>query len=135
MASETIAFPKGLIGFEQAIDFSLNWDQARAPFHMLAAAECSFVLMPICEFAPDFQVVPTAEEEQSLSLEDADELMLFAIVTIPKDPAQMSANLQGPLLINFSKKLGLQVVRPDGELRYPLLEGYKQCLLRERQKC
>jgi flagellar assembly factor FliW len=80
-------------------------------------------------------VVPTAEEEQSLSLEDADELMLFAIVTIPKDPAQMSANLQGPLLINFSKKLGLQVVRPDGELRYPLLEGYKQCLLRERQKC
>jgi flagellar assembly factor FliW len=137
MVSQTIVFPKGLIGFEEVQELDLIWDQRRAPFHMLEAKEgISFILMPICEFIPDFQLGPTKEEAQLLSLEEADELVLFSIVTIPSDPSQMSANLQGPIIVNLSKRLGLQAIRPEEELRYPLLEGYKKNLLKQEcQKC
>ena len=135
MISQPIAFPKGLIGFEEEKEFTLIWDQRRAPFHVLETKEgaLSFIMMPVCEFAPEFQLVPTKEEAQLLSVEESDELVLFAIVTIPSDPSCMSANLQGPVLVNLSKKLGLQTIRPEEELRYPILEGYKQNLL--KQEC
>jgi len=116
--------------------FDLIWDQKRAPFHLLKAKDgaLSFIILPINEFAPEYQLVPTKEEELLLSVEESDELVYFAIVTIPQDPSLMSANLQGPVLINLSKKMGFQAIRPDEELRYPILEGYTR-LMQECQQC
>ncbi len=136
MVAQTISFPKGLIGFKENKMFDLIWDQKRAPFHLLKAKDgaLSFIILPINEFAPEYQLVPTKEEELLLSVEESDELEYFAIVTIPQDPSLMSANLQGPVLINLSKKMGFQAIRPDEELRYPILEGYTR-LMQECQQC
>lgn len=136
MLAQEISFPKGLIGFKDAQEFKLAWDSSQAPFYLLeeVEGELSFILIPPAEFAPEFQISPTEEETRLLDLAPTDELVVFALITIPKDPSQMSANLQGPLLINLSKKIGLQVIRQEEELRYPVLAGYER-QAQERKPC
>ena len=39
-----------------------------------------------------------------------DELLDFVIVTIPEKPSEMTANLQGPVIINIKRKKGKQAI-------------------------
>ena len=138
MAREEIFFPKGLLGFEEHQHFAISWEPQQAPFSILETADGSlhFILVPICEITPEYLFEATEQEAELLEYQESDECVLYAIVTMPSDPAQMTANLQGPVVINLNKKRGLQAIRPEYELRYPVLEGYKQTLaLRERGQC
>lgn len=138
MARAEIYFPKGLLGFEEHHRYTISWEPQKAPFSILEAADGSlhFILVPICEIIPEYLFEATEKEEELLDYQDGDECVLYAIVTLPSEPAQMTANLQGPVVINLSKQRGIQAIRPEYELRYPVLEGYKQTLaLRERGRC
>lgn len=138
MAKVEINFPKGLIGFDEFHDFTLTWEAKRAPFSILEAKDeaLHFILVPICEITPSYVFEATQSEEELLGYQDGDECLLYAIVTLPADPTQMTANLQGPVVLNLTRQRGIQVIRSDEELRYPVLEGYKKTVaLRESGKC
>ena len=138
MVMVEISFPKGLIGFEDYHDFTLTWEAKRAPFSILEAKDepLHFILVPICEITPDYAFEATQSEEELLGYQDGDECLLYAIVTLPSDPTGMTANLQGPVVLNLTRQRGIQVIRSDGELRYPVLEGYRKTVaLREQGKC
>ena len=51
------------------------------------------------------------------------QLLDFVIVTIPEDPSKMTANLQGPVIINIEKKLGKQAISINEkyDVKYPML--------------
>ena len=52
------------------------------------------------------------EELLPIGISDPGKALIFSIVTIPSD-GPMTANLQGPLVINRDNRLGLQAVLTD----------------------
>ncbi len=122
---QKLHFPYGLLGFEGMKDFVLL-DSARPPFYWLQstdAAELAFVLIDPRVFRPGYAPEVDPEELREIGVESPADALDFAIVTIPDDPSGMTANLQGPIIINRARRLGRQAVSLNADLkvRHPIL--------------
>jgi flagellar assembly factor FliW len=64
-------------------------------------------------------------ELEALSVKKPGDCAIYLIVTIPEnEPQKMTANMQGPVLINAEKKIGRQVISINDKhlVRVPILE-------------
>ena len=70
----------------------------------------------------DFSLDISVDHMKKLDTDKVEDLSVRVIVTMAKKLQDVTINLQGPLLINFDKKLGLQFVVADGRYntRHPL---------------
>jgi flagellar assembly factor FliW len=111
---QRITFPGGLFGFESFKDYILL-DAERQPFYWLQSADVeqvAFVLVSPFLFRSDYEVDINDEELKEIGLAGPEKALIFSIVTIPGGGA-MTANLQGPLIINRETRLGKQAVLAD----------------------
>lgn len=112
-----ITMTEGLLGFANITRYVILDHAPGSPFHWLQAVddpEVAFIIIdPLC-FKPDYKVAVAAGELSDLKLERMEDAVVCAIVTVPDDPNEMTANLQGPLVINADKRLAKQVVLYDG---------------------
>ncbi|MCX7788605.1 MAG: flagellar assembly protein FliW [Spirochaetes bacterium] len=123
---QVIQFPYGLIGFEQFKVFALL-DASQQPFYWLQSLdvpEIAFVLINPLVFRPDYTPDVAEEDLEDLQLEKPDDLLVFCIVTIPENQNRMTANLQGPVLINRKKKIGRQSIslNPSWKVKHVILD-------------
>lgn len=123
---EAITFPRGLLGFEDYHEFRLERDLSWEPLAKLQSVQdprISFVIAPPRVFLTDFCVRIDPMEVAELELDGISDAELWSIVTIPEDPRKMSANLQGPIVINRIRGLGKQVVltRSEYSTQHPIL--------------
>jgi flagellar assembly factor FliW len=123
---QKLLFPHGILGFENLKEYVLL-DAAQPPFYWLQSLEVleiAFVLIDPRVFRPDYLLEVAPEELTELGIHSPEEALDFAIVTIPEDPQEMTANLQGPILINRASRLGRQAIstNPRWELRHPILK-------------
>jgi flagellar assembly factor FliW len=112
---QRIKFPQGLLGFESFKDYVLL-DAERQPFYWLQSLDVeqvAFVLINPFLFRPDFEMNIDNEELLPIGITDPGKALIFSIVTIITDGSPMTANLQGPLIINRDNKLGIQAVLTD----------------------
>jgi len=112
---QRIAFPQGLLGFESFRDYVLL-DAERQPFYWLQSLDVeqiAFILINPFLFRPDFEMNIDNEELLPVGITDPGKALIFSIVTIPLDGSPMTANLQGPLVINRDSRLGIQAVLTD----------------------
>ncbi|HAK45259.1 MAG TPA: flagellar assembly protein FliW [Spirochaeta sp.] len=114
---QKIHFPFGIFGFEQFKDFVLL-DAAQQPFYWLQSLdvkETAFVLINPLVFRKDYDLDVLAGdlEEIGLTGTEEDNILMFAIVTVPQNQQKMSANLQGPIIINRDNKQGRQSITLD----------------------
>ena len=112
---QKINFPSGLLGFEALKDYILM-DAERQPFYWLQSLDVeqvAFVLINPFLFRPDYEMNIDNEELLPIGINDSGKALIFSIVTIPPDGSPMTANLQGPLIINRDSHLGLQAVLTD----------------------
>ena len=110
-----ITFPQGLFGFESFKDFVLM-EAEQQPFYWLQSLDVeqiAFVLINPFLFRPDYEMNIDNEELIPIGITDPGKALIFSIVTIPADGSPMTANLQGPLIINRDNKLGLQAILTD----------------------
>jgi len=114
---KVITMTEGLLGFPSLTRFIILDHAPDSPFHYFQAVddpEVTFIIIdPLC-FKPDYKVAIAASELADLKLEKAEDAVVCAIVTVPDDPNEMTANLQGPLIINAEKRLARQVVLYEG---------------------
>ena len=113
--AQKIKFPQGLFGFEQLKDYLLL-DAERQPFYWLQSADVeqvAFVLINPFLFRTDYELNIDNDELRAIGITDPDKALIFAIVTIPGDGGAMTANLQGPLVINRENRMGIQAVLTD----------------------
>ncbi len=63
-------------------------------------------------------------ELQEIEIKGPEDMLVFSIVTIPEDSSRMTANLQGPLLINRRTSVGTPVHQPNPRwgVRHAILE-------------
>jgi flagellar assembly factor FliW len=111
---QKIVFPQGLLGFENNRDYVLL-DAERQPFFWLQSVDeerIAFVLVNPFLFRPDYEVNIPNDELLEIGITSPDKALIFTIVTIPPG-SPMTANLQGPLVINRETKTGKQAILSD----------------------
>ncbi|MDR3201204.1 MAG: flagellar assembly protein FliW [Spirochaetales bacterium] len=123
---QVLSFPHGIIGFEQFKTYALL-DTAQQPFYWLQSldvVEIAFVLISPVVFRPDYTPDVAPEDIEDLSPESPEDLLVFAIVTIPENQNRMTANLQGPLLINRKTRMGRQSIslNPSWQLKHFIMD-------------
>ena len=136
---EVIKFPKGILGFAQLTKYVWINRKESEPFRWLQSVEdpkVAFVLINPLVFFPNYQ--PTVNEKEIEELEYADhrKLQTYVIVTVPSDPSLMSANLQGPLVVNPENSLAKQMVlvnSPYTPRHFVLDELEKQLKAKEKE--
>src|SRR5512134_3410762 len=109
---QKVRFPYGLLGFESLHDYALL-DAEQTPFYWLQSlevVEIAFVLIEPRVFRPDYSPGAPPEDLAEIGIRRPEDALVFAIVTIPADPRLMTANLQGPLLINRESRIGRQCI-------------------------
>ncbi|MBS4021303.1 MAG: flagellar assembly protein FliW [Dethiobacter sp.] len=119
MCEEEKAIPvsmvKALAGFEQTNDYQLKKVPGNHLFFWLESADGpSFILTKPAFFFSDYKVEAKLGDLEDLATR-GEQLEVYAIVTVPEKPVEMTANLMAPILINEEKGLGCQLVLHDSQ--------------------
>jgi flagellar assembly factor FliW len=126
-AEQPFYFPEGLLGFSSHRNFFLvpyrPADGSASPFFVLQAEQddLSLPLISPHYMVPDYKVAPPPELRSVLGAASPAELSVFVIVTLRERVEEITANLQGPILLNPASRLGLQLVVEQYPLRHPLI--------------
>ncbi|MGL4368937.1 MAG: flagellar assembly protein FliW [Spirochaetota bacterium] len=117
---DIIEFSDGILGFDFVKKFVIL-EEKKSPFVWLQACDepdLSFVMISPLEFLDEYSLVISQSDLEDVDAQGPEELAVFAIVTIPShDPSEMTANLQGPVIINAAKKRGKQAISLSDKYR------------------
>jgi flagellar assembly factor FliW len=115
-----IEFPGGLPGFEHLRRFVLVEQAPLAPLVFLQSLETPdlcFPAVPVGAIDPQYELEISREDLEILNLDPSRqpevgrEVVCLAIVAARTGPP--TANLLAPIVINLSRRLGVQAVRAD----------------------
>ena len=137
LEKQIIDFPDGILGFEFIKRFVIIDSTDNSPFKWMQAfsePNLAFVIIMPTDFLNNFELVISEIDLQPMDADNIDELLVFAIVTIPTDPKEMTANLQGPIIINPKKNIGRQAISLSDKYhsRHKILDEMKKAL-REKE--
>jgi flagellar assembly factor FliW len=113
---DILIFPDGPLGFPDCTRFTFIDEERAAPFRMLQSLDnpaLAFVVVDPLMARPDFQFDVTVDDLKLIKADNTDKLLVYAIVTMNRNIHEVTINLQGPLVINPSQKLGHQFVLID----------------------
>lgn len=107
-------FPSGLLGFPDVQDYVILDHTEEGPFKWLQAVDdpaLAFLIVDPLVFVPDYNLEVQETELRDLGLHDADQALVFVIVTVrPGTPPHITANLQGPVVVNLANCWAKQLV-------------------------
>jgi flagellar assembly factor FliW len=121
-----IHFDEGLVGFSECKDFVLMENPGLAPFRLLQSLESPhvgfLVLDPTILVNNYYDRIPRREWE-SVEVNGETKPLAFVIVVIGSTPETSTGNFQAPLLVNYDKMIGKQIILTDSEfsVRHPLV--------------
>ena len=123
---QKIYFPFGILGFEN-LKYYVLLDAVQQPFYWLQSmdvVEIAFVLINPRIFRPDYSLEVNREELEEIGITSDEDILDLTIVTIPENPTDMTANLQGPIIINRNAKIGRQSISTNTtwEVRHRILK-------------
>jgi flagellar assembly factor FliW len=122
-----VDMPEGMLGFTEFKKYVLIQHNQGSPFLWYQAVDepnLAFVIVDPFTFFPDYEVMLSREDLEVLQAAEPGNLAVFAVVVIPENPEDMTANLRGPILINVERKIARQVVLNDERYspHQPILE-------------
>jgi flagellar assembly factor FliW len=122
---QQIVFPFGILGFEQLKKYVLL-DARQQPFYWLQSldvVDVAFVLINPRIFRPDYKLQVDEEELKEIDIQSPEDILDFSIVTIPENASKMTANLQGPIIINRRTRVGRQSIslNPEWKVRHSIM--------------
>ena len=112
---QKVKIPLGLFGFEDFTEYVLL-DAQHEPFLWLQSVdekEIAFIIINPFLFRKDYEVNVTNEELAEIGIKSAESALIFVIVTLPQDGGSMTANLQGPIIINKETMTAMQAILSD----------------------
>ena len=135
---DILEFPEGILGFNDLRRFVLLDDPNDEIFAWLQSCEVAGVAFPVLEpelFAPGYQVALARNDLEALKLKTVEGTRNYAIITIPEDVTQMTANLKAPIIINIAGRIARQCVLQDNNLaiREPIFQKLQQRVVQNPQ--
>ena len=115
--SEIIWMVRSLLGFEDYKRYIIISIKGQEPFKWLQSLDdpnLAFLAIDPLFFMPDYVVEVNPKDIALLGARDVKHIYTLVLVTIPKgQPDKMSANLQGPVIVNSQNMQGAQLVLGD----------------------
>jgi flagellar assembly factor FliW len=112
-----ITFEHGIIAFEgMKRFFIIDNEDENNPLWWLQSVddpEILFVVINPFTFKPDYDFELLPQDAEELEIEKPEDVVVLAIVVVPEDIKQMTANLLAPVIINIRQRKGKQVVLQD----------------------
>jgi flagellar assembly factor FliW len=126
---QAVEFPFGIFGFENLKQYVLL-DAEQQPFYWLQSTDVqdvAFILINPFLFRPDYNIDVPDEDLDEIDITDPRQALVFAIVTIPDNQSKMTANLQGPIIINKDSRKGRQSISSNvkWKVKHLILEELK----------
>ncbi len=112
-AEDTILFEEGLIGFPACKRFLLMENDTLLPFRVLHCVDqrtVGFLVLDPRTIVKNYNNTVPEDLWGSLDIQDKKERLALVISIIGDNIEQSTANLQAPLLINYKKMVGRQVI-------------------------
>lgn len=132
-------FPEGLPAFENVKEFVFLCKPDTRPFffmHALNPPDLAFVCVDPFLICPEYQPKISDSDVKLLHLERPEDAFLASIVTVTKDMRDITANLQGPIVINIRASMGKQVIC-EGQnypVRYRVWDALGRLELQEQKQ-
>lgn len=117
-------FPQGLPGFEELTRYLRCEREGLQPLTLLVALDAEDVTLPLLPssyFLPDYSPLIPAADLELLEVKGQDELELFIVTAFEENGGGVTVNLRAPICFNSRRRLGRQVILPDGS--YPLFRS------------
>jgi flagellar assembly factor FliW len=111
--SEIIEFSDGLLGFDLFKRYVILNTQENSPFRWLQSLDegsLAFIIIEPLQFMFAYDLEISDADVKALDIQNPEEVILYSIVTIPDKAQEMTANLQGPVVINAKNRKGRQVI-------------------------
>ncbi len=115
LEKQIIVLEQGFYGFKDFHRFALI-DAPQEPFiwvQSLDKEDLAFLAIDPFLFRPDYEIDIEDSLLEPLGIENPSDVLVFALVTIPPDGSPVTANLQGPLIVNKRNNMAMQAVLPD----------------------
>jgi flagellar assembly factor FliW len=103
-----LAFPKGIIGFEEWTEYVIVHDEDSEPFRWLVSTQNSDLCLPLInplEICPEYNPSIPSDGEECCEL--------FAVVCLRASLDDTTANLKSPIVINPKTQSGQQIILLD----------------------
>ncbi|MDI9485570.1 MAG: flagellar assembly protein FliW [Bacillota bacterium] len=135
---EIIDFPVGILGFSEYHRYVII-EQEGSAFSFLQSVDnkdlCFVIIMPelVC---CDYAVELSDDQIELLQIESPEDGKVYGIVTIPENVAEMTVNLQAPVVINTKSLIGAQFVLPGDQYHTKhnvIAEMHKNAYLLQKQ--
>ena len=111
--NKIITMERPILGFERLRFFCLVDVDELNPFMLMQSTEdpeVSFLVMNPILFFPDYRIEINSQEIAELEVTNASTVETYVILTIVKQTQDITANLQGPILINTDNNRAKQLV-------------------------
>lgn len=137
--SDRIVFADGLLGFENVKEFILLKSEDDEVFKWLQAVKvpalCFLVIEPEL-FMFNYSLDINDEDVGSLKIEKPEDVEILSIVTVPENPQDMTANLQGPIVVNVSNNCAKQIIsgNPSHKVKVPILKKLEENMKKVQSK-
>ncbi|MCQ2578164.1 MAG: flagellar assembly protein FliW [Treponema sp.] len=113
--SHILTMPEGLFGFEEYSKYALI-ESEYEPFIWLQSIEdvsLAFLIVDPFLICSTYETDIDDESLKKIGIEKPEDIIVMTIVTIPSDGSNITANFQGPLVINKSNQKCMQVIVND----------------------
>ncbi len=113
--NKLLHFPCGLVGLPDLHNFIVMPNQNDGPLFWIQSVdnpEMAFVLTDPTNFFLDYKVLPEKEDREHLKIEEGDECLALAVVTVPED-LNITLNLAAPILYSPVQNRAIQVILDD----------------------
>ncbi|MDX1947982.1 MAG: flagellar assembly protein FliW [Pirellulaceae bacterium] len=111
---DILLFPRGIIAFEDCSHWVLLADDASDALGWLQSVNRPEIALPVVSprrFVPHYQVRVTRGQLAPLDFSQFDEAYVLSILA--QSDGDWTLNLKAPLIINFDRRLGRQVITAD----------------------
>lgn len=120
----TVSFPDGILGFPEVHQYLLMSTELEGVFWLQAkgCSALSFVLADPFGLVPGFSVDLGEAELGPLASSHPSELAVLSILTLRGNGENVTANLQGPVIIDLERRLARQIVLANSPwgVRHPV---------------
>lgn len=115
--NQILTLPQGLLGFEDYTKFALLEENSETPFFWLQSLndpELAFIVIQPSSFLDNYQPLIPASELEEIGLQQIEQAAILLIITVPNENLmEMTANLQGPIVLNPQTRTARQFISRD----------------------
>ena len=130
--NEIIKFEKTILGFDKSKRFILKAVNENDFFKILQSVdepEVGFIVISPFEVENNYEINLNNEVINTLKIKEANNVLLYSLVTLNSKIEDITVNLKAPIVININNKKAQQFIidKEKYKIKHPLVKEWYKC--------